>query len=204
MKGGSEDRVFLTFDDGPDPIWTPKILDALQHLDVKATFFVIAPLAVRFPRLIHRMVREGHGVELHCARHLRHTELAYSEVVADARSGLEDLCALDLHPRLWRSPWGVVTPQTQAAAQQLGLELVSWTVDTHDWRGDTASEMFARLRPDLQPGAVVLMHDGLGPGAERSGCEETVALIGKVVEHARSFGCEPCPISSSYARLSTG
>jgi hypothetical protein len=48
------------------------------------------------------------------------------------------------------------------------------------------------------------MHDGLGPGARRSGCEETVALIGKVIEQARSFGCEPCPMSDPYARLSAG
>jgi peptidoglycan/xylan/chitin deacetylase (PgdA/CDA1 family) len=203
-EGGSDGRIYLTFDDGPDPIWTPKVLDALQHLGARATFFVIAPLAVRFPRLICRMTRAGHGVELHCAKHVRHTELTYLEVEADARSGLEDLRALGVLPRLWRPPWGVVTPRTRAVAQQLELELVSWTTDTHDWRGDSATEMLARVRPDLQPGAVVLMHDGLGPGARRSDCEETVALIGRVVEHACSFGYEPCPISDRYARLSAG
>lgn len=204
MKGRDDGRIFLTFDDGPDPTWTPLVLDALRRFRAKATFFVMAPLAVRFPRLIRRTTSAGHSVELHCAKHVRHTELTCSEVAADARSGLEDLGTLGVLPRLWRPPWGDVTPWTRAVAKDLGLELVTWTADTHDWRGDRSSEMLANVGPDLRPGAVVLMHDGIGPGARRSGCEETVDLIGKVVEQARSIGCEPCPISDLYARLSAG
>jgi peptidoglycan/xylan/chitin deacetylase (PgdA/CDA1 family) len=204
MKNGCDARIFLTFDDGPDPIWTPKVLDALHRSRARATFFVIAPLAVRFPRLIRRITRAGHNVELHCSKHVRHTELTYSEVAADVRSGLEDLGAIDVFPKLWRPPWGVVAPWTRTVAKDLRLGLVLWTADTHDWRGDSASEMLGNVRLNLRPGAIVLMHDGLGPGAKRSGCEETVDLIGKVVEQARSFGCEPCPMSVPYARLSTG
>jgi peptidoglycan/xylan/chitin deacetylase (PgdA/CDA1 family) len=204
LNGGGDGRIFLTFDDGPDPAWTPKVLDALRRFRAKATFFVIAPLAVRFPHLTCQMTRAGHNVELHCANHTRHTELTYTAVEADARSGLQDLGTLGVLPRLWRPPWGVVTPWTRAVAKDFGLELVSWTADTHDWRGDTASEMYANVRPDLRPGAVLLMHDGLGPGARRSGCEETVTLIGKVIEQARSFGCEPCPMSDPYPRPSAG
>jgi peptidoglycan-N-acetylglucosamine deacetylase len=202
LKGESDSRIFLTFDDGPDPIWTPKVLETLHLFRARATFFVIAPLALRHPYLIRQMIQFGHAVELHCVKHTRHTELTYSEVDVDARGGLQDLRVLGVLPRLWRPPWGVIAPWTQAVAKDLGLELVSWTVDTHDWRGDTASEMLAYLRSDLQPGAVILMHDGLGPGARRSGCEETVALIGKLVKHARSLGCEPCAISTPSTKLS--
>jgi peptidoglycan/xylan/chitin deacetylase (PgdA/CDA1 family) len=204
LKGESGGRVFLTFDDGPDPIWTPKVLEALHQLGAKATFFVIAPLASRIPYLIHRMIRAGHSVEFHCSKHLRHTELTRAEIEVDAREGLRTLRELGVSPSLWRTPWGVVTPCTQAVAEDLGLELVSWTADTHDWRGDDASEMLACVGADLQPAAVVLMHDGLGPGARRTGCEETVALIAKIVEHVRSLGCEPYPINASHARLVTG
>jgi peptidoglycan-N-acetylglucosamine deacetylase len=204
LKGRGNGRIFLTFDDGPDPTWTPKVLDALHRFRARATFFVLAPLAVRFPHLIRRMTHDGHSVELHCAKHVRHTELTYTEVAADTRSGLEDLGTLGVFPRLWRPPWGVVTPGTRAVAEELALELGCWTVDTHDWRGDTAAKMFDCVRPGLQPGAVILMHDGLGPGARRSGCQETVALIGKVVEQARLLRCEPCPIGDSYTRLSAG
>ena len=204
MRDGTENRIFLTFDDGPDPIWTPRILEVLHHSRARATFFVISPLALRFSHLVRRMIHAGHGVELHCAEHIRHTELTHAEVEADARDGLEDLHALDVHPRLWRPPWGVITPQTQAVAKALGLELVSWSLDTHDWREDSASEMFTRTSVDLRPGAVILMHDGLGPGARRSGCGETVALIEQLVTHARSLGCEPCPVDDPYAALWSG
>jgi peptidoglycan-N-acetylglucosamine deacetylase len=204
LRDETEARIFLTFDDGPDPIWTPRILEALHRSHARATFFVLSPLALRFSHLIRRMNRDGHSVELHCTEHIRHTELTHAEVEADARGGLEDLHALGVRPRLWRPPWGVITPQTQAVAKDLGLELISWSLDTYDWRGDSASEMFTRTSVDLRPGAVILMHDGLGPGARRSSCEETAALIGKIVEQARSIGCEPCPISDPYARLSAG
>jgi peptidoglycan/xylan/chitin deacetylase (PgdA/CDA1 family) len=89
-------------------------------------------------------------------------------------------------------------------AKDLGLELVSWSLDTHDWRGDSASEMFTRTSVDLRPGAVILMHDGLGPGARRSGCGETVALIEQLVTHALSLGCEPYPVDDPYAALWSG
>jgi peptidoglycan/xylan/chitin deacetylase (PgdA/CDA1 family) len=168
LRGGTEDRIFLTFDDGPDPIWTPRILEALHRSRARATFFVLSPFALRFSHLVRRMIRAGHGVELHCAEHIRHTELTHAEVEADARDGLEDLHALD------------------------------------DWRGDSASEMFTRTSVDLRPGAVILMHDGLGPGARRSGCGETVALIEQLVTHARSLGCEPCPVDDPYAALWSG
>ncbi|HSK99385.1 MAG TPA: polysaccharide deacetylase family protein [Rubrobacteraceae bacterium] len=202
MKGGSDSRIYLTFDDGPDPIWTPRVLETLHLYRARATFFVVAPLATRYPYLIDQMAHAGHSVELHCTKHVRHTQLACPEVEVDARRGLEDLRALGLLPKLWRTPWGVITPCTRDVAEKLGLTLISWTVDTHDWRGDTASEMFAHAGPDLRPGAVILMHDGLGPGARRSGCEETVSLIERVIKRARSLGCEPCSMGDPYARLS--
>ena len=73
----------------------------------------------------------------------------------------------DVRPRRWRAPWGVTTEDTHVIADRMELELVHWTVDTHDWRGDPPAEMLAAAAPDVRPGSVVLMHDGLGPGARR-------------------------------------
>jgi peptidoglycan/xylan/chitin deacetylase (PgdA/CDA1 family) len=195
-RGGA--RVFLTFDDGPDPIWTPRVLEALRLARASATFFLVAPGARRFPDVVHEMLRAGHAVGLHCTEHVRHTERARVDVEADTAMGLEDLRHLGTHPRLWRPPWGMLAPWTEAVAASFGLEIVSWTADTHDWRGDAAPEMLSSVDPMLGSGAVVLMHDGLGPGARRSGCEETVALIGALVERIRSLGCEPAPIDTVH------
>lgn len=185
----------LTFDDGPDPVWTPRVLDALRRTDARATFFVITPLALRYPDLIQATLEAGHGVELHCARHVRHTLAPRDEIEADTGEGLETLRSLGVEPRLWRPPWGVFAPWTLEVAADFGLELVRWTADTHDWRGDASAEMLRSIKPRLGPDAVVLMHDGLGPGALRTGCEETVALTGPLVARLRSLGCEPVPLA---------
>jgi hypothetical protein len=71
------------------------------------------------------------------------------------------------------------------------LTLVHWTIDTHDWRGDPAHAMLARAREQLAAGAVVLMHDGLGPGALRSGCQNTVELLAPLIAAARALGLAP-------------
>jgi peptidoglycan/xylan/chitin deacetylase (PgdA/CDA1 family) len=104
------------------------------------------------------------------------------------------LQSLGIEPRLWRPPWGVLAPWTEKVANSFGLRLAPWSADTRDWRGDKAPEMLRRVEPLLGPGAIVLMHDGLGPGALRTGCEETVALVGKLVARLRSIGCEPVPL----------
>ncbi len=188
-------RVSLTFDDGPDPIWTARVLEALRGARARATFFVVAPRAREFPGLISEMRQAGHAVELHCAHHVRHTELTREEIEADTRDGLANLEQLETRPRLWRPPWGILSPWTEPVAEEFGLRLALWTIDTHDWRGDPASEMLKSVETTLAPGSTILLHDGLGPGALRSGCEETVAVIGELVESIRALGCEPAPMT---------
>jgi peptidoglycan/xylan/chitin deacetylase (PgdA/CDA1 family) len=187
----------LTFDDGPDPVWTPRILETLREADATATFFVIAALALRYPRLIEATLESGHGVEFHCYEHLRHTRTPREKIETDTREGLRALRTLGIGPRLWRPPWGKLAPWTREVAGGFGLELANWTADTHDWRGDAASEVLRSIEPRLGRGAIVLMHDGLGPGATRTGCKETVALVGPLVTRLRSLGCEPAPLSPS-------
>ena len=184
----------LTFDDGPDPLWTPRILDALERVDVRATFFVIAPLALKHRQLVAETLDAGHEVEFHCTEHVRHTRRSRREVEADTHEGLQSLQSLGIEARLWRPPWGICAPWTQEVAQESGLRLASWSADTKDWRGDTVPEMLGRVEPLLGLGSVVLMHDGLGPGARRTGCEETVALVEPLVARLRELGCEPTPL----------
>ncbi|CAA9453176.1 MAG: Polysaccharide deacetylase [uncultured Rubrobacteraceae bacterium] len=181
----------LTFDDGPDPLWTPRILEALDHAGARATFFVIAPLAVEYRDIVVAAREAGHGIELHCTAHVRHTRCSRREVETDTREGLEMLRSIGIEPRLWRPPWGVLAPWTEEIARDFGLRLAPWSADTHDWRGDPASEMLNGIEPLLGPGSIVLMHDGLGPGSLRRGCQETVALVQPLVALLRSMGCEP-------------
>jgi len=184
----------LTFDDGPDPSWTPRILEALDRVSVWATFFVIAPLARDHRQLVAETLDAGHEVEFHCTEHMRHTRRSRREIEADTCEGLQALRSLGIEPRLWRTPWGVCAPWTQEVAEDFSLRLAPWSADTKDWRGDTVPEMLGRIEPLLGLGSVVLMHDGLGPGARRTGCRETVALVEPLVTRLRELGCEPTPL----------
>jgi len=183
--------IALTFDDGPDPDWTPFVLDALASVHARATFFVVAPRARRYPYLLARMREGGHDVGFHCTEHVRHDAMRPEEIEADLRSGLP---ALADPVRLWRAPWGVVTPATEDVARKHGLTLVGWTADTEDWRGGNPQEMLRRIERKLLPQAVVLMHDGIGPGAMRDDCMMTVDLIAPLVCQARYRGLEPVPL----------
>lgn len=183
--------MLLTFDDGPDPVWTPRVLDALAAARATAVFFVLAPRALAAPELVARTRAEGHAVELHGWAHLRHTSVARVEIEADTRRALDALEELGVTPRRWRTPWGAEANWTPQVAAAFGLKLVGWSADTHDWRGDSAEAMLARCEPALDDRSVVLLHDALGPGARRSGCEETVRLIGPLVAAWRARSAQP-------------
>jgi peptidoglycan-N-acetylglucosamine deacetylase len=187
----------LTFDDGPEPSWTSQILDALDYADARATFFVIASLALEHPHIVSAMLDAGHEVQFHCTEHARHTRRSRREIEADTREGLRALQSLGVEPRLWRPPWGIRAPWTEEIAESFGLQLAPWSADTKDWRGDAAPEMLRRIEPLLGPGSVVLMHDGLGPGVRRTGCRETVALVEPLVTRLRGLGFEPTPLAAA-------
>ena len=183
--------MHLTFDDGPDPVWTPAVLDALRDAGAKATFFVLGPRAAAEPELVDRIVDEGHAVGVHAHEHVRHTELDAAAGTADLERALAVLDGLGVRPTLWRTPWGVEAEWTRPVAEARGLRVVGWSADTHDWRGDAAADMLAAIEDDIAEGAVVLAHDGLGPGATREDCAETVALVAPLVALARTRGLEP-------------
>jgi peptidoglycan-N-acetylglucosamine deacetylase len=166
--------VELTFDDGPDPVWTRAVLAALRGSPLRATFFVVAALAAEQPELMAVVRAEGHAVELHCYEHLWHTEADRATIERDTARALGALAGLGIRPRRWRTPGGLRAPWTHEIAAAHGLELCGWDIDTNHWRGHRAERMLADAGPALHPGAVVLLHDGVGPGALRVGCDETV------------------------------
>ena len=178
----------LTYDDGPDPHGTPRLLDALAQMGATATFFPISSRAAAHPGLIERMLAEGHTVGLHCRKHIRHSQRTWDELQADTEAALITLRSLRVQPALWRTPWGDLAPSSRAIARQAKLRIVGWDHDTHDWRGDSAPDMFARARTHFRPGKVLLAHDGIGPGARRDDVRETIAFTSMVGEHAARHG----------------
>lgn len=180
--------MILTFDDGPDPVWTPRLLDVLAAAGVRATFFPIAPRAAAHPELVARMRADGHEIGLHCDEHVRHSTRSEDWLMVDTDRALERLAGLGVAPTRWRPPWGDTAPFTRAIADAHDLTLTGWTVDTHDWRGDSAAMMFDVTRDHLTEEAIVLAHDGVGPGARRVDSCETVTYTERVIDFARETG----------------
>lgn len=167
------------------------MLEELELCGAQATFFVLGERVQARPAVVRAVLDAGHEVQLHGQRHLRHSQLTEEEIELDTRAALGALAQVGVHPTRWRTPWGIATPASERVAARHGLTLAHWTIDTHDWRGDPALAMLARARRRLAPGAIVLMHDGLGPGAMRGSCENTVELLAPLIAAARARGLAP-------------
>jgi SAM-dependent methyltransferase len=198
-KESGSSAIALSFDDGPDPRWTLPLLDILAQLEVRATFFPISSRARAHPEIIERMLADGHVVGLHGAFHLAHSSYPDDMLESDTRLAIEWLGVEDL--RLWRPPGGGVTATTRRIAAENGLVLQGWSLSAADWIDGHASEaMLARLAPRLAEGAVILMHDALGPGERdgspgiRDSCQPTLELVPLLVAEIRAKGLTPGPI----------
>ncbi|MFG1949879.1 polysaccharide deacetylase family protein [Micromonospora sp. NPDC048830] len=160
--------VALTFDDGPDPTWTPKILDQLRAAKVQATFCVIGTQARRHPQLIARIVREGHQL---CNHSWHHDLNLGRRPVADIKADLVrtnraiQAAAPGAKVPFYRQPGGRWTPEVVAVARQLGMRSLHWAVDPQDWAKPTAPTIRQRVIEATRPGSIVLLHDGGGDRA---------------------------------------
>lgn len=154
--------VALTFDDGPDPLHTPGVLDALARHDMRATWFVIVERAEAHPELIRRMIAEGHDVGLHGADHKRLTRLAYGELRAHIEKGSERLTALTASKPVWfRPPYGSQNFWSYVIVRRLGMQVVVWSADCEDWVQRPEALIAQQAIEHATPGGVLLLHDGL-------------------------------------------
>jgi cellulose synthase/poly-beta-1,6-N-acetylglucosamine synthase-like glycosyltransferase/peptidoglycan/xylan/chitin deacetylase (PgdA/CDA1 family)/spore germination protein YaaH len=196
--------VALTFDDGPDPTWTPQILDILKRKRVAATFFVVGENAVSEPDLLRRMVAEGHEIGNHTYTHpnlaLESIETVRLEIAANERA----IEAITGHgTRLFRAPFmGDAEPTTPdeiepiLAAQKLGYVSIGLHVDPLDWQQPSSETITARtiagiLSTDpLNGGQIVLLHDA---GGDR---QATVDALPRIIDGLRAKGYRFVPVSA--------
>ena len=154
--------VALTFDDGPSPSSTPKILDLLDAAKVKATFFVIGKKAEAHPDLVRDILARGHAVAMHSHAHHRLFSLKSARYVRDDLTKAIDVLTeiTGERPVLFRPPIGHTNPTIARVVKELDLEVVGWSVRALD--GVSAADpknVAARVKRGLRDGAIVLMHD---------------------------------------------
>lgn len=189
-----DDRVGLTFDDGPGPD-TEAILDVLKDLGVRATFFVIAERAKHRPDIVHRMISEGHEIGLHMRRHVSAFLLWPWQSFFEVEHALTELETLTGHrPHLFRPPWGHVNLGTWLAIRHFSLTPVFWNIAPDDWRPAHRSSWISHYVVQLaQPGTVVVLHDAGGPRTS------TRDALPSMVAGIRQFGLEPSPVGAIAA-----
>ena len=165
MSGRGHTMV-LTFDDGPDPRYTPHILDTLAEYDVHAMFFVCGEMAVDNQDLLARMADEGHIVGNHTWSHPLLTRLSRGRIHSEMERTsdvIEDACGE--RPQWFRAPYGAWNRAAFQLGADLGMEPLGWTVDTQDWTTPGARTIVDRVEHGAAPGVVVLSHDA---GGDRS------------------------------------
>nr|WP_079199310.1 glycosyltransferase [Streptomyces sp. CB01249] len=183
-------RIVLTFDDGPDPEWTPKVLDELKKYDAHGVFFVTGTMASRYPDLVERMVREGHEVGLHT---FNHPDLSYQSTSRIdwelSQNQLVLAGAAGIRTSLFRPPYSSFAdamdnkswPVTQYIGSRGYLTVVNNT-DSEDWKRPGVRAIIKRATPKHGKGAVILMHDS---GGNRS---QTVTALGKFLPKMQKQG----------------
>ncbi len=159
---GDDDRVALTFDDGPNPATTPKILSILARGGHRATFFLVGRKVQAHPELVRDIHQAGHTLGLHGFIHDRlYAFKPPARVVSDVRAAQQAVAdACGIRPTLFRPPMGHVSPRTVAGARRSGVTLVSWSVAALDGlRGATSDRVLRRISRRLSGGTIAVLHD---------------------------------------------
>ena len=181
---GSAGVVYLTFDDGPAPAWTPRVLELLARYRARATFFVLGRSAAAHPNLVRQEFAAGHGVGNHTWSHRRLTGLRGAQLAAEVSATSAAIQWITGAPvRCLRPPFAAVDAASADRVRALGLRLVLWDVDPDDWLRPGARTIAGRVLGRVRSGDVVLMHDG---GGDRS---QTMAALEQVLAtlSARGF-----------------
>ncbi|NRP75886.1 Peptidoglycan-N-acetylmuramic acid deacetylase PdaA [Ensifer psoraleae] len=202
-SGAIGDRsVYLTFDDGPNPLFTPEILDVLAEQRVLATFFVIGAYALEHPDLIRRMVAEGHEVGNHTMTHPDMSKCGFAKVereVFETNEAIMTACP-QASVRYIRAPYGAWSEEVFTASHRAGLAAVHWSVDPRDWSRPGVDAIVDSVLASVRPGAIVLLHDGCPPDelrqcADASRRDQTVTALSRLIPalHDRGFVIRSLP-----------
>lgn len=182
--------VALTFDDGPYPPYTQKLLAVLEEKQVPATFFVVGNNASRYPEVVRLVASKGHEIALHAGEHKDLLKLSKAELAGNISSGkkvLEDLTGRPV--KYMRPPHGFRDWAVMNAATGAGLKLVNWNVIPRDWTNPGAQVIADRVCKDVKPGAIVLLHDGDAP-AQTAPREQTIEATALIIDELRKQGYE--------------
>ena len=195
-------EVALTFDDGPDPRVTPRVLDILDRHQVRATFFCIGEKAAAHPEICRDIVARGHTIENHGQGHRNHAALSgirgWTREVGNAQKTLEDITGR--RPQYFRALAGLRNPFLDPVLQRLDIRLVSWTRRGYDTRCADADIVLARLVRNLGAGDILLLHDGHS-ARSADGIPVVVEVLPRLIAELAARNLKPVPLGTPCTSL---
>lgn len=190
---GDEPIVALTFDDGPDPTWTARVLEVLDRHDVKATFFVTGEGALRSPDTVLRVRAAGHSIGFHGHHHENMSRIRRRAALREIDDGRASVTAVLGEPlTLYRPPQGGLTLSTALAIRRKGLRMIMWSRESEDWRPGVELATVLDQLAGTTPGDVVLMHDTIANPYDPRQLDRsvTVAALERMLPELKSRGLD--------------
>ncbi|MFJ9589485.1 polysaccharide deacetylase family protein [Streptomyces acidicola] len=177
--------VNITIDDGPDPVWTPQMLELLREYEVKATFCMVGTQAQAHPDLVKKVVADGHRLCDHSVSHdtaMDKKSQAYqSQQILDTERMITEASG-GVRPMYYRAPGGAFTPYSRQLAASRGMRPLGWNVDTKDFEQPGADAIVATVERELPNGPTLLFHDA---GGDRS---QTVEALRRILPWLKEQG----------------
>lgn len=187
MGNPNSKKVALTFDDGPEDVYTPQILDILKEKDVKATFFVLGQNVKAYPELLQQIHQEGHSIGNHTWDHAKLPTLTEAQLIENVQSTTEEIERITgVKTDLFRPPYGFIKDEQVEMLNNLGYRSIMWTIDTNDWSGASADEIMSRVNRNVLPGGIVLQHNFRVPGQ----LDGTIEALPQIIDQLRAQGYE--------------
>jgi peptidoglycan/xylan/chitin deacetylase (PgdA/CDA1 family) len=186
----TEKLVALTFDDGPSPTWTPKILDELKKANIRATFFMLGEHVAKYPEVARRVAQEGHEIGNHTYDH--HVLLYYKpeelvKEIKDAERIIQE--ATGRTTRYFRPPKAWLTAQEKKTIEELGYKVILWSLNSKDWVTFDDKYIVKYIARNVKSGDIILFHDSGGVFSTEGGDRhETVKTIPRLVEKLHRMG----------------
>lgn len=185
LKGNTgERRVALSFDDGPDTIYTPKILDVLKKYNVKATFFLMGSRVKKYPGIVKRIINEGHIIANHTWSHANLTKISeerFKEEINRTSNILAKKTGKDI--MLLRPPYGAVSVEILQELKEMNYKSIQWSVDSRDWIAMDVDQILINTIPDVSNDAIILFHSA--GGNKDHDLEATVKVLPELIKTLR-------------------
>ena len=183
-------KIALTFDDGPHPYLTHRILDVLEQNGVKATFFMVGVNVLNYPDAAREVIGRGHEVGNHTFTHGNVGSMDEDTLLRElerCEDALEELC--EYRPHLLRTPQGALNGSVEQCAEKTDHSLVLWSLDTRDWEQKSVDHIVQEVLSKVKPGDIILMHDYIGVKSK------TPEALERLLPELLARGYEPVTVS---------